>query len=88
MNVAQIRDWLVTQIFDPLKNVHGLKITLRAGDIHSVLGLTRRQPSVCQALRTVSQYTQIVVLHAARPGANVYANQPNGANVWYTYEIR
>jgi hypothetical protein len=88
MNVDQIRNWLTIQVFTPLTNVHGLRITLRAGDIHRVLGLRQRYPMVCQALRTVTEHTQIADLVGVKQGKTVHTTPPEGANVWYTFRIR
>lgn len=87
MNTQQIRNWLITNIFNSLRGKPDLEITLRAGNIHAVLALKNSYPTVCAALATVHANTNGIDLLTVHPGPKVNTIPPRGSNVWYTYRI-
>lgn len=88
MTADAIRKWLITEIFSSLSGKGPLAVTLHAGTVHNALKLKNRQPSVCNALKTVAKHTCGVCLDKITLGQNVKAKAAKGSNIWYTFTIQ
>lgn len=82
----RIRKHVQTRYLEPARQRKETHITVRAGDIHDEMGLSHRQPLVCDILRGKKFQRQCdVKLVDERWGRNV--TQKHAKNIWYTYEV-
>ncbi|UCH20325.1 MAG: hypothetical protein JSU83_17475 [Deltaproteobacteria bacterium] len=77
----RVRDHVKRNYIDPAKKDGKKTLSIRAGDIHKELGLSRRIPVVCSALRSrkLSKNCDIELTYIGGPN--------NSANTTYTYRL-
>lgn len=72
----QIRRFVATEYIQPARTRGQKTVTIRAGDVHSAMGLSHRHPAVCSALRAkqmeLDNYVVLVGTQGPEQGANVY----------------
>jgi hypothetical protein len=77
-----IRRYVIENLIEPARNRGTKEITIRAGDIHSALGLKDRMPMVCSALETKLDYmADVKVINIEAPPSG------RGANYYITYQL-
>ena len=86
MSSEEIRTFVLEQYVKPARQKGEKRITIRAGDVHDVVGLKGRQPLVCDTLRgrKLQDLCRIRLLNE-RWGRNV--NKRHAKNIWFTYEL-
>lgn len=77
----QIRDFVGKKLIEPARRKGEKEITIRAGDVHSKMGLRNRIPAVCSAIKT-KKFLQIYDIRLVNE-----EGPPQGANVFYTYKL-
>lgn len=70
----QIRQFVRSRIVDPARNKGDKIVRVRAGDVHSAMGLINRMPAVCGALDADAFLTQGQVTLVSRSGPKQGAN--------------
>jgi hypothetical protein len=86
----QIRQWIITRIFSPLRGTGAVEVKVRAGDLHAAVRREKyiagnRMPMVSKAMSDVCRYTQGVRLIRVVRGSNVRGL--HGANIWCVYRF-
>jgi len=76
-----IRQFTLQQFVLPARRKNASEFTIRAGDVHKMMGLVSRMPAVCNAIGG-KKFTEM---------SNVKLNQrtgpKNGANVYFTFSL-
>jgi hypothetical protein len=77
----RIRQFTVDRYIAPAVAAGRDEITIRAGDVHSEMGLLNAMPAVCSALgsRKFDEYANITRIALVGPA--------NGANVYFTFKL-
>lgn len=77
----RIRAFIIESYVEPARRQGLNRFDIRAGDVHSAMGLDNHLPAVCSALRggKLAALAGIHVVHREGP--------ENGANVVYSYEF-
>ena len=83
MNLTDnIRKYVYENYIKPAREQGRERITIRAGDVHSLMGLTSRMPAVCSALsRKIDRMFDLEILDISAPRSGY------GANFYVTYKI-
>lgn len=81
MLADQIRKFVFTKYVIPARHHCAPTVTVRAGDIHSEMGLSSRMPAVCGAIGTKKFEEEYHVRLVSREGPT------QGANVYFTVEV-
>lgn len=78
----KIREFVCKNYIQPGRKRDEKVITIRAGDVHSTMGLASRMPAVCNALKTkIDQRCNVRILKIDSPPSGY------GANFYVTYKI-
>jgi hypothetical protein len=78
----RVREYCKAQCIDPARAGGQTTVSIRAGDIHSVLGFKNRMPLVCGALG-ITAFEQLAKVE--RVGIE---GPTNGANAVFTFRLR
>lgn len=76
-----IRQFVDTYYVTPARQKGSKQITIRAGDVHTMMGLKSRMPAVCGAIGSMKFEKE------ARPKLVQRTGPTNAANVNFTFEI-
>ena len=78
----KIREFVFREYIEPARRRGDTTVTVRAGDVHTKMGLSEGIPAVCSAMGTNKfQYTY---------GARLVQREgpTNGCNVFFTFDVR
>lgn len=77
----QIRKYVLNSIIEPARRAGNETVTVRAGDVHSAMGLKNRLPAVCAALGATKfvSYAQVRIVKQSGP--------INGSNTKWVFEL-
>lgn len=77
----RIREFVSQEFIKPARERGEGTVTIRAGDVHSMMGLSDRIPAVCSALGTnkFQEMYQVRLIHRKGP--------TNASNVFFTFEV-
>lgn len=70
----EIREYVRNELINPARRSGRSQLTIRAGDVHSAMGLKNRMPAICGALDAAKFYDQADVTLVARSGPQQGAN--------------
>lgn len=78
----KIRKFVCENFIEPARKRGEKEITIRAGDVHSRMGLSSRMPAVCSALKSkIDRLCNVEILDIKTPLSG------QGANFYVTYKI-
>ncbi len=77
----RIRAFVIRKFFEPAKATGRSSVTIRAGDVHRMMGLSNIYPAVCSALRGNKLQAEANVRFLGQEGPL------NGANVLFRYRL-
>lgn len=77
----KVRRFVFHEYIEPARRRGNKTVTVRAGDVHSQMGLTQRLPLVCSALGTLLFQERYNVGLVRREGP------ANGSNSYFTYQV-
>jgi len=77
----RIREFVFQEFIKPARERGEGTVTIRAGDVHSMMGLSDRIPAVCSALGTNKFQEMYQVRLIDRKGPT------NASNVFFTFEV-
>lgn len=76
-----VRQFVSKHYIEPARKVGQQQITIRAGNVHSHMGLTDRMPLVCSSIQADKFAADCRVNLVGCKGPNP------GANLWLTFEV-
>lgn len=77
----QIREFVNETYIRPARSAGQTTVTIRAGDVHSQMGLKERMPQVCGAIGADKFQTEYRVTLLSQDGPH------NGANKRFTFQV-
>ena len=76
-----IRSFVVRKLVEPAKAAGRTSLTVKAGDVHRMMGLANAYPAVCSALRGAKLQTEAGINFLGQEGPE------NGSNVWFRFDL-